>query len=173
MRIPERPAHTRYIDAIEPSHQGTEGWCGPASLEIAFRALGLHVSQEEIVEDVANVNEGMSWLDMVEQADRHGFAVGLYKGAEYEALVNAFNRCACPIIVAWNSDRDGEPDAHFSVVKHVNGEMIKLADPQFEDYYSLSRPDFEAVWFDAETHHAFMVVMPNPLHSNDYTRTGW
>lgn len=161
MRTPEQSAHTRYIDAIQPNHQNGVGHCGPASLEIAFRALGKNVTQEEIAAEVDNVDDGMSWGEMIRVAMNHGFTVGVYKHSEYDALVNAYNRCACPIIVGWDSDRDGEPGAHFSVVKHVNGEMIRLADPQFEDYYSLSRPDFEAVWYDAESNRAFMAIMPN------------
>lgn len=162
----ERPAHTRYIDAINPVHGGEVGHCGPSSLRIAFNALGKHVTEQEIADAIQDVEDGMSWVEMIAVAQQHGCVVGVYKSAEYEALVNAYNRSACPIIVGWDSDRDGTPGAHFSVVKHVNGEMITLADPQFEDLYSLSKLDFMEKWFDDDSRHAFMVLMPNSLDNH-------
>lgn len=158
----ECPYHWQYLDAIDPRHQDKVGWCGPASLEIALRALGKPITQQEIVDSVDNIDDGMSWEEMIEVAENYGCSVVMYKNAEYNALVNVYDRTGCPIIVGWNSDRDGEPGAHFSVVKYANREMITLADPEYKDLFSLSRQAFEAVWKDDESERTFMVVMPKP-----------
>ena len=61
---------SQYIEAIEPHHEGAS--CGPASLEIALRAVGVRVDQSEIAMLVEDVNEGLSWEEMRTMAHVYG-----------------------------------------------------------------------------------------------------
>lgn len=149
-----------YIDKIEPVHETGEGWCGPASLEIALRALGIEVNQEAIATVFDDIEEGLSWDDMQRIAGAYGCPTFRDWEASYENLAIVFNETSLPIIVAWMSDRDGEPGAHYSVVKHIDAQSIILADPEYEDYVMYSRDSWMKRWYDEETRRAYMVIFP-------------
>lgn len=150
----------KYLKPIEPTRQTGEGYCGPASLEIALRVFGLEVDQDTIGKTVDKIEDGMSWDEMENAARLCGCSVFRDREASFDHLFDAYSETGLPIIVAWMSDRDGEPGAHFSVVKSINGQMITLADPQYEDFVTYSRDDFFQRWKDAETERAYMVIFP-------------
>ena len=152
--------HGQYLRAIEPTHQTGEGWCGPASLFVALRALGIETDQDTIAKTVDDINGGMSWVEMENAARLLGCAVFRDKESSYDHLLDAHYETGLPIIVAWMSDRDGEPGAHFSVIKRMNMRSITLADPEYQDFVTYSQPDFMEKWRDEETQRAYMIVFP-------------
>ena len=145
---------------IEPVHQTGVGACGPASLEISLRALGIEADQDTIAKTVDNINEGMSWEEMENAVRMYGCEAFRDKESSYDHLLDAHYETGLPIIVAWMSDRDGEPGAHFSVIKRMNMRSITLADPEYQDFVTYSQPDFMAKWRDEETQRAYMIVFP-------------
>lgn len=149
-----------YLKAIEPTHQTGEGWCGPASLFLALRALGIEADQDTIAKTVDDIEEGMSWEEMENAVCLYGCSAIRKKESSYDHLLDDHYETGLPIIVAWMSDRDGEPGAHFSVVKRMNMRSITLADPEYSDLITYSQPDFISRWRDAETEKAFMIIFP-------------
>ena len=150
-----------YLRRIEPIHQHSEGYCGPASLLVALRALGIEADQDTIDKTVYNIKDGMSWEEMENAVRLYGCSAFREKETSYDHLLDAHYETGLPIIVAWMSDRNGEEDgAHFSVVKHMNLMSITLADPEFEDYITYSSVEFMKKWRDEETERAYMVIFP-------------
>jgi len=149
-----------YLRAIEPTRQQEANFCGPASLEIALRALGIEADQDTIVKTVDNIEDGMSWQEMENAVRLYGCGALRSKEASYDNLLDVHYETGLPIIVAWMSDRDGESGAHFSVVKRMNLRSITLADPEYQDFVTYLSVEFIEKWKDAETERAFMAIVP-------------
>lgn len=133
---------------------------------MALRAFGIEADQDTIAKTVDDIQDGMSWEEMENAARLYGCNVFRDRESSYDHLLDAHYETGLPIIVAWMSDRDGDPKAaHFSVVKRMNLRDITLADPQLEDFITYSSVEFMEKWSDFETERAFMVVFP-PLDKN-------
>ena len=106
-----------FYNPIYVLFEKAESGCGPSSLQIALRALDKKMDDWVIPLVVEDIAAGLSWDEMQMVAHIYCCEAVLNKNSSYQHLVDAHNETGCPIIVGWDSDRDGEAGAHFSVVK--------------------------------------------------------
>lgn len=134
---------------VPTGEQVSSGYCGPASLLIAFRALGMPEGRPEPTEqdigEQAGTDEALgTTLAGMEQAARfYGYDATAKTGATFEQLANALASGAVPI-VAWFSDTDG----HYSPVQEVTPTDITLSDPETAAPNRFTLQDFLAIWQD-------------------------
>lgn len=132
---------------IEPYEQRTSFTCGAASLVIAYRALGINISEEILISEMRITQEGVTWPEIVENLVDHGFGLKWYVRANYKELKQDFKKGV--VIVAWNTDWSGEPGGHYSVVSGITNDLIELTDPGIpvQEWPSImTKDEFLAKW---------------------------
>lgn len=136
------------MQPLNPFRQ-SEGLCGPASLKILFDHYGREFSEDELAHLCnATADVGTDHAGMAMAAEQLGEKPIVKEGATIEELRGYVDK-EIPVIVGWYSDFEGEADNHYSVVYHVDDEVISMMDPE-RDEGTTTMPiaDFEKVWFD-------------------------
>lgn len=124
--------------------QSTDYSCGPASLSIALRFLGLRYSERWLTKRMG--------AKPVRGTSPSGFRVVLRElGLEFFETENArvddvrrFARRGSPVIVAWNLQGDG----HYSVVTSLGARDVHLIDPFFGKLEKMNIRKFVKLWRD-------------------------
>ena len=162
---PERPVHR-----IEAKMQEFYGTCGPASLVIAYNAIGHNYSEQRIVLETGGKIGGWDWSEMLSHVvDKAEYGVSFRARSSWGELMAEHKKYGYPIIVAWETDRresaptgacKAEPAGHFSVVKAITETDNTIADPGFGDIVTLPRTYFEERWYEENTEKAYLAIRP-------------
>lgn len=161
---------TRPIDRLQAYEQKYGTSCGPASLVIAYNALGRAYSEKRVMMEGEINLTGAEWADMISHVvDKAGYGVLFRARSSWEDVKIIHELRGNPIIVCWQTERSHkptegdfaiEPAAHFSVVKRITDADITLVDPGFGDIFTIPRQYFEERWYEENTEKCFMEIRP-------------
>jgi len=122
--------------------------CGPASLLIAYEALGIHFNEVSLAVEMGISQDGIDWSEMFDHvAAKLKPPAELKSNATYKDLQKDFKRGV--IVVAWATDVGQQLDLHYSVVSGILKDMIELTDPGLpsSDWPSImTKEDFMNKW---------------------------
>jgi len=143
--------------------QETSFGCGPASLLIAYKALGIEYNETALTLEAGTTKEvGTDWGQMFyHAAERLKFPVELKSGSSYEDLMKDFGRGI--IIVAWSMDADNEPGSHYSVVSGITDDLIELTDPgRSKEHWPsiMTKEEFVNKWFTDRFQGSYLLIKP-------------
>lgn len=151
----------RAVDLIMPYEQVYDWSCGPASLHIAYNALGRDISEDQLIKEADCNEDGTEWKEMLANPSRHGFGVWEGHKADYDDLSRLVQVIGYPVIVPWYSSRGKTPDAdHYSVIKRISPLGVLLADPGQGDYFPIQRDEFIKRWTCNGNNRDYLVVVP-------------
>ncbi len=150
----------RAIDLIKPYEQLYDSSCGPASLHIAYLALGKDIPEDQLVKELDCDDDGTDWEAMLANPQKHGFSVWESHRAKYEDLEDVIKVTGFPVIVPWFSNR-GRTEAadHYSVIKKISPLGILLVDPGQGDYYAMEKDEFVKRWSCNNNNKDYMVIV--------------
>jgi ABC-type bacteriocin/lantibiotic exporter with double-glycine peptidase domain len=136
------------MQPLNPFRQ-SEGLCGPASLKILLDHYGREFSEAELAHLCnATADIGTDHAGMITAAEQLGEAPHVKQDAGIEDLRGYVDK-EIPVIVGWYSDYKGVEGSHYSVVYHVDDEMISMMDPERDEgMVTMSISEFEKVWYD-------------------------
>jgi hypothetical protein len=145
---------------IKHYYQETSFGCGPASLLIAYRALGLEYNEVTLTVELGTDKDGTGWDQMFAHVrEITKFPVELRNRATYEELKEDFEKGI--IIVGWTSDGDKNPGPHFSVASGILDDLIELTDPGSPEWPTImAKEEFISKWFDNESEKAYLLIKP-------------
>ncbi len=134
---------------VKPRKQNGEGFCGVASLQIAFSYYGLAESLVDKCLDLMSVRDikekGVDGDKMASIAYHYKLSIDYKKHGTWIDLLY-WHLAGYPIIVEWTSARSLPPGNHYSVVSEIDKMTVELADPEFCDFYCLQAEDFLKLW---------------------------
>jgi len=128
--------------------------CGAAVLVMVYQSRGFTITEEQITADMQLTDDGAGWDQMHSHVTKNGFNTKFERDARYEDLMGYIYPIVCFV-----SDRDGEPDYHFSVVYQMDDDSITVADPEFGDTMTYSRTEFVKNWHDEEGRRTFLAIV--------------
>lgn len=135
----------RHADTIEIANyrQSSANTCGPASLRIALRILGLDLEETWLAArmEVTSLGTKPSGFRKVLRSLGLGFTE-IHNATVDE--VWQFVRKGFPVVVSWMFRCDG----HYSVVVGITHESITLAEPYGGSLIQLDNSRFEMLWYD-------------------------
>jgi len=145
---------------LEAYRQMTDISCGSASLHICYKALGLLQTEVQIRSELQKKRRALfSWADMLDHPRRLGLISNLYFNATYENLMGLFYDDLSVLVVGWLPDGDNrERIFHFSPVKGITPEEIRLIDTCKGREMRVYRDTFMPRWRDYEHTRAFMTI---------------
>jgi len=145
---------------IKHYYQEASFSCGPASLLIAYRSLGLDHNEVAICAECGTTKEdGTDWGQMFYHTVLMGFPAELKSNATYKDIKKDFKRGR--IIVAWCTD--DEPASHYAVVSGVLDDLIELTDPgqRSEKWPSvMTKEEFMNKWFTETAVRTYLLIKP-------------
>jgi len=110
---------------LEPYKQATKYTCGPASLKIALKLIGLEYEEGWLAKQMrTSPNSGTSPSGFEGVLRRLGFDYFETANAEIDDI-RRFVRQGLPVVVAWDLRGDG----HYSVVVRLTGQEIHMIEP--------------------------------------------
>lgn len=132
---------------VVPCKQSGEGFCGVASLQIAFSYYGAEDPAENpILAPIEDIREwGVDEEKMVSIAYHYKLSIDCKKHGTWIDLLY-WHMEGFPIIVLWTSARTLPPELHYSVVSEIDKMTVELADPEFGDFYHLGAEEFLKLW---------------------------
>lgn len=143
----------RYLRAtaeVPEYEQNESGYCGPAALRAVLLSYGKDVSEVELGKLSGTTEEvGTPPKGLVKAAESLGFKAEAFEDATFEALHKWVMDKDTPVIVSWYSPV-GHVEGHYSVVTKIDKRHVHMMDPQQGEPRTLSRDDFESLWFDFE-----------------------
>lgn len=176
----------RYFPNLPRIAEITNVHCGPATLQMLFENIGVRVSQDEIVEAAGSSLKrlrryGMSMGEMATAVGRISSSSQFWMkdNCEISDLKLLLER-GIPVGVEWQGEflqYSDEDNGHYSVVTHLDGDKIYIADP-YEHFAGKDRrlelDRFEELWWDTnelrdmETgkmvlvrdHHMIFIIIP-------------
>lgn len=137
------------------------GYCGPASLKIAFNHFGREYDEIYLGELCGTTAElGTDHVGLVRCAEKLGAKVETAAGGTLAKLRRSLRK-GLPVIVGWYSPEqprktvfdpsEDEPEDHFSVVYHVSERHVYLMDPDLEEgRRRMSCGRFMRLWWDTD-----------------------
>jgi hypothetical protein len=150
------------MKGVEHYYQETSFTCGPASLLIAYRALGIEYNETMLALEVGTTDKGTYWGQMFKHAVVNmDFPVELRSRSSYKDLMRDFKRGI--IIVAWSQDEGKEPGPHYSVISGITDDLIEITDPGLpkERWPSIMLKDeFVNKWFTEGCHQSYLLIKP-------------
>jgi predicted double-glycine peptidase len=169
---PEAPIfRQRPVDRLQPYEQKYGCSCGPASLLVAYRALGIETYNEERLIREADVGmNGCDWQElMIHVMDKAHLGLTFRASATWQELKYCYDMRGNPILVCWQTDRyEGKVandfthsiDKHFSVVSDITDKDITLVDVGSGDLFSMPKDYFMQRWYEEDRERCFMEVRP-------------
>lgn len=137
---------------VRPKKQNGEGFCGVASLRIAFSYWKNRLPEEDLIgncpilKSIKDIKEkGVDNSKMIGIAISCKLFIGYKSHGDWRNLLY-WHLMGYPIIVEWVSSRSLPPGNHYSVVSDICKEWVELADPEFSDFYRLEKEDFIKLW---------------------------
>lgn len=133
---------------VKPRKQNGEGFCGVASLQIAFSYYGSEALLDNcpILLAIKDIREkGVVEDKMSEIAYHYKLSIDCKKHGTWVDLLY-WHLEGYPIIVEWTSARTQPPGNHYSVVSEIDKMVVELADPEFGDFYCLGAEEFLKLW---------------------------
>ncbi|MBM4240974.1 MAG: C39 family peptidase [Euryarchaeota archaeon] len=124
--------------------QSTNHTCGPAALATVLNNLGINTTEQELATLAGTDENGTTMYGLVEAAKAKGF-----NGVGMKLLVDDLKPNNIVFVTI-----DGGP--HYSVVREVTNESVKLADPSLGNI-EMSREDFTAAY----SGNALVITDPN------------
>ncbi|MEI7741577.1 MAG: cysteine peptidase family C39 domain-containing protein [bacterium] len=126
----------------------TPGLCGPASLKILMTHYGKEFTEGEMANlCTATADDGADHSGMMRAAERLGHKPIAMSNASIKDI-QWFLDQDVPVIIGWWSDH-GEAGDHFSVVYDIEGDIIKMMDPELDaGIREMKIEEFKKVWFD-------------------------
>ncbi len=130
------------------------GYCGPASLKIAFSYYGIERPERKLAK-MAGWNKvlGVDDKGIKKAAEFFDLKVKIKNNSSFGDLEKWLAK-GVPVIVDWftrgRSDySDSETaDGHYSVVAGMDNKFIYLQDPEIGKIRKMKKDDFVRVWFD-------------------------
>ncbi|MEW5767890.1 MAG: C39 family peptidase [bacterium] len=113
--------------------QSTDYTCGPASLALAFKSLGVNVTEKEIAEKIPVSPLGTSMLALADEAKMRGFKATGLKLTKKDLL-----RIKKPVIAFINGN-------HFVVIVSNSRQELLLIDPSLGKVL-IKKKDFFKIW---------------------------
>jgi ABC-type bacteriocin/lantibiotic exporter with double-glycine peptidase domain len=136
----------------------TDYSCGAAALHMAYKALGVSIPEEQLMQELHTTEaEGTWWEDMMTHPHKQGFTISFSTGADYQELMRSFVKEGVTI-VGWWSGRYGEAGGHYAPVKHMEQSWIELMDPSDGTRLKFSRDEFVSLWHDEEAKGSFLTI---------------
>ena len=146
---------TPILERIKPYEQKVS--CGPASLFIIYRAFGLEKTEKEIASEMELTKAGGSgWGELVKHAKKMAFKVLFRRNTTLNELWLVYGN-DLPIIVGWMAGDEEDLSPHFSVVKALSEETIKLVDPRYSEYTNVPFTEFGKRWRDDEVSRGILI----------------
>lgn len=133
--------------------QQTEYTCGPASLKMVLHALGINVSEKQMVKELGTTRKtGTANVAFPTVAEARKLTYLTGRNGTMQDLRGLLRR-GYKIIVGYFYEPDEE--GHYAVVKEVGWFRIVLADPKEGPSHTHSIRHFKKIWhndptFDAE-----------------------
>ncbi len=148
---------------IKHYYQEHSSGCGPASLLIAYKALGIDYNEVALTLELGITKDdvGADWGQMFYHVATLGFPTELKSVSSYESLKEDFSRGI--IIIAWSTDSDTELQPHYSVVSGITDDLIDLTDPglSIENWPSIiPREEFLSKWFILGYPKSYLLIKP-------------
>lgn len=147
---------------ITPYTQETSYSCGAGAMVIAYRKLGINLSEMVLVRELdTNPETGTEMSNMYQHATNYGFPAEMKSWGEYEDLQRDFKRGI--IIVGMTPFWSGEPGGHYCVVEDIEPDMIEFADPGLpaQDWPNImSKRDFVHKWFAEGYPSSYLIIRP-------------
>ncbi|HEX3014109.1 MAG TPA: cysteine peptidase family C39 domain-containing protein [Methanobacterium sp.] len=129
--------------------QSTNYTCGPAALATVLNNLGINTTEQELVSLAGTDESGTTMYGLVQAAQVKGL-----KATGMKLFINELKKND---IVFLNTAEA----AHYSVVKEVTNESVKLSDPSLGNI-EMSREGFEKVYSE----NVLVIINPNALIVN-------
>lgn len=123
-----------------------DGWCGPASLALAYQFQGEQITQQQIASETLCDTEGLAWFEMIANAILHGFNPKFRENGRTDQLKEG------DIVCFQKGVDDSDFGSHFSVVVY-NDQLVRLLtilDVEDGAYTTYSHGEFDSIWYDDE-----------------------
>jgi len=140
---------------------------------MCLRALGMEWMTEDIVNDVmgARPMKGATWEAVINAAQHFGKRATLTAPCTIEQMKEWTDQ-GLPLMIAWNPE--GREWSHASVVFHVCGEYVWVADPNIPDPNEVVRKvthkEFYNKWYEKHTN--YLVRRPCVVISHEISESG-
>jgi hypothetical protein len=119
--------------------------CGAAALCMVYRSLGLICTQSEIWQRISRGQRSARTYQLAADALTQGFAALVIQARDPWSLLQ---RCARPGVRAVINQRlrRGDRRGHFTVLVAIDGDQVRLHDPQLGPERQVSRADMTELW---------------------------
>ena len=151
------------LPIIGTYHQRRNSACGPASLVICYRSLGLHLKEKTVCDDIViNNGAGAEWDDLVLHAIQNGFNVSYKSEATIYDLMGEYF-AGHPTIISYDLQMEGLPlGYHYSVIKSIDVNQVVLSDPADNKFTTWPTYTFNQYWKDDAVQRAYLALsFPN------------
>lgn len=133
------------------SFQEKSGWCGPAIIQMIFKATGIEKTQAEIAKDVVQDWWGTDQRILLAYLSKHYTSLNYKENASVDDIKEHLDKGHIVILDWWDDLDDDEPDGHYSLAAEIKGGIITLADPSGSrnGIWTMKIEDFKSKWRDS------------------------
>jgi len=129
-------------------YEAEAGHCGPASLLVALRSLGIEITQEQLDKEARfDPSWGTDYQGMIEAGSLHGqveASVDKNKLPDLEKVAKT-----TPVIVNIMDGEDYSKDGHYCLLEGSSPEGVVIFDAK-EGEITMKREEFNNRWFDID-----------------------
>lgn len=135
---------------ITPFRQSDDSRCGPACVRMILDYFRIDETEDEIAEVCGwTYEKGCDDAGMKKALEHFGLGCSILNNCDLGDIEYWVNQ-NIPVIVDWFADGTNHdmPNGHSSVIVGIDRNRIHLMDPWIGAVRSITRSEFDRVWFD-------------------------